>query len=170
MEALNPNVDWERTWKRARLKGLSSDQSTFLWRLLHQLLPTLNRVHRMTPNTSPNCKHCLEGVPEDILHAFFNCTYNSQLSQSLLNTLSHYQPNINPSNILTLSFETDEDLELPIVWTVSNFLEEIWNHRKEKKRCSLVRIRADLEARVSLLRKTRFVDSSTIISQILSNL
>ena len=41
-ELLSPNMDWENTWRLARLKGLTSEQTSFLWRLLHQLLPTLS--------------------------------------------------------------------------------------------------------------------------------
>ena len=32
--------DWEQTWTRSRLKGLGSAATSFLWKLLHQLLPT----------------------------------------------------------------------------------------------------------------------------------
>ena len=169
-EALTPNLDWERTWRLARLKGLTPDQTSFLWRLLHQLLPTLSRVHRMTPNTSPICKHCEDGVVEDLHHALISCPFNIELSQALLDILSVYQPNLDPSHTLTLNFVIEEHMELPVVWLTTNFFQEIWNHRKEKKRCILVRARADLEARVSLLRKTRFSESATLISQMLSNL
>ena len=77
---------------------------------------------------------------------------------------------LNPAQALTLNFEIEEHMELPLVWLTTNVFQEIWNNRKEKKRCVLVRARADLEARVSLLRKTRFAESATVISQMLSNL
>ena len=87
-----------------------------------------------------------------------------------MHILSVYQPNLDPSNVLTLNFVMEEHMELPVVWLTTNFLQEIWKLRKEKKRCILVQVRADLEARVSLLRKSRFADSAVIISQMLSNL
>ena len=166
-EALTPDIDWKRIWRLARLKGLTPDQTSFLWRLLHQLLPTLSRVHRMTPNTSPNCKHCEDGVVEDLQHALISCPFNIELSQALMNILSVYQPNLDPAQALTLNFEMEEHMELPLVWLTTNVFQEIWNNRKEKKRCVLVRARADLEARVSLLRRTRFAESATVISQML---
>ena len=44
--------DWEQTWKRSRLKGLGSAATSFLWKLLHQLLPTEYRLSRILPNMS----------------------------------------------------------------------------------------------------------------------
>ena len=124
----------------------------------------------MTQNTSPICKHCQDGVVEDLQHALISCSYNRELSQALLDILSVDQANLDLSQALTLNFVMEKQMELPVVWVTTNFLQEIWNHRKEKKRCVLVRVRADLEARVSLLRKTRFSESAAIISRMLSNL
>ena len=70
-----------------------------------------------------------------------------------MNILTVYQPNQDPPNVLTLNFVMEEHMELPVVWLTTNVLQEIWNLRKEKKRCILVRVRAYLKARVSLLRK-----------------
>ena len=91
-------------------------------------------------------------------------------SQALMNMLSHPLPNLNPSMVLTLNFQVEEDLELPMVWLTTNILMKIWDFRKEKKRCDLVLVRADLEARVSLLRESRFKEASVSISHMLLNL
>ena len=68
------------------------------------------------------------------------------------------------------NIQVEEDLKLPMVWLTTNIVMKMWDFRKEKKRCDLVCVRADLEARVSLLRKTRYSESATIISQLLSNM
>ena len=36
----NPHLDWKRIWKLASIKGLESSHYTFLWRMIHNLLPT----------------------------------------------------------------------------------------------------------------------------------
>ena len=41
VEIRNPLNDWVKCWTLARLKGLSSVSSSYLWQLLHQLLPAL---------------------------------------------------------------------------------------------------------------------------------
>ena len=169
-ETNNPDTDWERTWRLARLKGLDSDQTTFLWRLLHRLLPTLDRVNRLNPNTSPICRLCDDHLVEDLQHAFISCPFNREISVSLMNIISLSQPIPNMSRVLTLNFEMEDQMEFPLVWLTSNFLRKIWDLRKEKKRCDLFRVRADLEAKVSLLRESRFSESAIIISQLLSNI
>ena len=93
--------------------GFNSEEVSFLWRVLHQLLPTLGRVSRIIPNTSPMCKLCDDVVVEDLSHALFSCPFNSIPSQALMNSLSSVQPNLVPSMVLTLSFEVNESMELP---------------------------------------------------------
>ena len=166
-EKLNPTIDWQRIWQLARLKGLDSNQTSFLWKLLHSLLPTLNRVNRINPKTSPICQHCNNNLIEDLSHAFFGCSFNRDVAQNLIDILSNYQPNLTISKILTIDFEVEENLELPMVWTTSNFLSIIWDYRKDKRKCDLIRARADLEAKVSLLRKTKFKVAAETISQML---
>ena len=169
-ELLNAEVDWENTSRLSRLKGLDSDDISFLWRLLHHLLPTLSRVNRINPNTSPLCKHCADQIHEDINHALFNCSHNRVTSQALMNSLTNYQLNLTPAKVLTLSFEVEEKRELPMVWITTNFLRKVWELRKEKKRCDLAVIRADLESKITLLRETRFAESAEIVTQMLLNL
>ena len=40
VEILSPTIDWPQTWKLVRSKGLDSDLVSFLFKLLHCLLPT----------------------------------------------------------------------------------------------------------------------------------
>ena len=46
-EVASPNTDWEISWRRARLKGLGTEAASFLWKLLHRLLPTEERLARI---------------------------------------------------------------------------------------------------------------------------
>ena len=39
-ELASPHNDWKASWHLARLRGLDTTMKTFLWKLLHQLLPT----------------------------------------------------------------------------------------------------------------------------------
>ena len=124
-EALNPDRDWENIWRLSRLKGLNSDETSFLWRLLHHLLPTLHRVIRIKPNTSPICKHCDEQLQEDLHHALFNCSHNRVASQALMDSLSPYQESLTPHMVLNLEFKVEEKLELPMVWLTANVLRKV---------------------------------------------
>ena len=158
-ELINPQVDWPRTWRLARLKGLGPDITTFLWRLIHKLLPTKDPVDRIVrnQNSSPNCQLCQEETREDQHYTFFNCSFNANAGAALLSGLSHLVPGITCHQILLLDFNIgDSDDERPAVWLIGNFLSLLWTCRVAKKAVRLFVIRSDLEARASLLSETRF--------------
>ena len=46
-ETLIPNSNWTRTWQLVRTKGLGSDRTSFLFKLVNGLLPTQDRVARL---------------------------------------------------------------------------------------------------------------------------
>ena len=43
-EILSQNTDWSNSWKLSRIKGVESKLSAFLFKLLHRLLATQDRV------------------------------------------------------------------------------------------------------------------------------
>ena len=49
-----PMVDWQYSWQLARIQGISNECRSFLFRMLHQLLPTRSRLHRLSPRTNPS--------------------------------------------------------------------------------------------------------------------
>ena len=51
-ELASPSTDWETTWRRARLKGLGSELISFLFKVLHKLLTTQERLVRTNPSQS----------------------------------------------------------------------------------------------------------------------
>ena len=69
--------NWGRSYSLARLKGLSPDHKSVLFKLLHQLLPTGERVHRLQPNKSPACTLCRTGPVDTLLHACTECEANN---------------------------------------------------------------------------------------------
>ena len=72
-ELASPGTDWELTWRRARLKGLGSEATSFLWKPLHRILPTEERVARILPNSSEHCRQCQTPSTANLEHCFFNC-------------------------------------------------------------------------------------------------
>ena len=57
-ELASPETDWEKNWRLARIKGLGSEATSFLWKMLHNILPTEQRLARILPNSIPACKFC----------------------------------------------------------------------------------------------------------------
>ena len=78
VESVQPNNDWTETWRLARIHGLGSNLTSFLFKLLHCLLPTQDSVQKLgvTVDGQPGlCQLChLES--EDALHALVHCPHS----------------------------------------------------------------------------------------------
>ena len=159
-ELASPTTDWQFSWYLARLKGLGPDHTSFIWKLLHLLLPVKERLHRLSPNTPPHCSFCNQlMLIEDIPHAFFNCTHNMGAGHNLLAVLRDIMPDITMEKIMRLEFsDLEENMEYPAVWFTAAFLFAIWEKRTKGLRIRTYEIRAEIESKVSLLRETRFND------------
>ena len=55
-ERQNPDTNWESSWLLSTLPGLDSIDTSFSFCLLHNLLPTQERLHRVLSNTVTNSK------------------------------------------------------------------------------------------------------------------
>ena len=156
-EQANPTIDWKLTWHFVRLKGLGPDHTSFLWKLVHLLLPIKERLNRLTPNTPPTCNLCNQNENEDMLHAFNTCTFNQGAGQILIEVLTEHLPQISMEKILRLEFgELTEAMEFPLVWFTAAFLLAVWERRIASKRIRTYEIRAEIEAKILLLRETRY--------------
>merc|ERR1712030_15134 len=65
-ELLSPDNDW-------RLRGLSSEMTSFNFKLLPRLLPVKDRLHKITPTTPATCTLCSNSQPETVEHALLSC-------------------------------------------------------------------------------------------------
>ena len=139
-----------------------------MFKLLHVLLPCNSKLYKLKLRDSPSCTLCQSGAEEDFLHVFFECKRSEQISKWLLNIVRKKCPNISPIDILRLKFYPLKDDLYSIVWIVSNVLENIWQARAKNKKISVAWVRADLESRISVLRKSRLVKEANQIMELLS--
>ena len=72
IEERSPHIQFDRSYHLARLHGFSPCSKSFLFKLLHQLLPFRERVSRLIPGNSPLC-WCNSGNIETYMHCFFVC-------------------------------------------------------------------------------------------------
>ena len=157
VEQTFPAVEWQSSWHLVRLKGLGAVQTSFLWKLVHRLLPVKERLHRLSPNISPQCSLCTQNCVEDLIHSFDNCEFSQGAGQILVNVLRDHLPDITMEKILRLEFQgVHADKEFPLVWFTAAFLLAIWDKRTSSKRFRIYEIRAEIEAKISLLRETRY--------------
>ena len=167
VESLLPNNDWKSAWRLVRTKGLRSQHSSFLFKLLHQLLPTQDRISRITKDSGV-CKVCLV-ENDDLLHALYQCPNSRATADHLLGLVHVAVPDLPPDKLLRLDFGTElnEDEVLPLLTIVSTGLMYIWQARAEKKRPTQYKMRAEIEAEISILRKTRYCASADRVLEII---
>ena len=163
-----PSIDWEQTWTWSRLKWLGSPAISFLWKLLHQLLPTEYRLSRILPNSTPDCKLCPGHVQADLVHCFFHCDNTRVMGGKLLSAISPHYPLITLSKLLRLDFEAEPAMEMPLVWVTAHTLQYMWGVRCSGKTVNPLLTRASLESKISLLRETRFQNEHTLVKQVVA--
>ena len=61
-EQASPTTDWTLSWSLCRQPGLPPDMASFLWKMLHNLLGTQERLHRLGSSPSALCKY----PPQDL--------------------------------------------------------------------------------------------------------
>ena len=174
-ELLSPETDWPRSWTRMRIKGISSHLTSFLFKLLHLLLPVQSRVMRLgadRDNAAGCCLLCKE-PDEDLFHAFFSCPASRLAGLATLGWAQQLDPTLTPDMALRLEMmeDLDEISELAAINILATGLNFIWEARIKKKRVKTYEVRAELEALVSLLRRSRFREAGERVNDaLLTNL
>ena len=136
--------------------------------MLHQLLPTGERVAKILPASSPLCTQCGDNVVETLLHALFACSANLGLPQKLLACLKEYDPSLTPEKVLTLHLEVDIHFQMPIIWIIATFLLSLWSARSDKKRISLSSVRSEVMAACRILEGSKFINAGHVVNQLAS--
>ena len=72
-----------------------------------------------------------------------------------------------PADIVTLNLSLSEPLAFPVIWTLSHALYLVWHLRFNKKTISRIIIRAELEARINILRKSRLATAAEKVGDLL---
>ena len=168
VEMASPSIQWDQVWSMARQKMMGPDLTTFMFKLLHQILPTAERVSRILPNKSPNCARCTGPATDTLLHSFFDCPTSHAAGEVLLVALRTIIPNLTPTKLLTLDFDLSEEESFPITWSIAHFLSSSWQLRAANKPIELYTIRSEMEAACRLLREESLATTSDMLNQTFS--
>ena len=144
-ERASLQTDWETSWRRARLRGLGSEAMSFLWKLLHNLLPTEARLARMLKNTSETCKLCPAQRVADLTHCMFECISSQDVGNWLLSLFKSVDSTVNATRLVKLDFMAERSEEMPLVWILAHTLLHVWTIRKTGKSSNIITTRAILE-------------------------
>ena len=172
-EALHPNTNWEQVWQIARIKGLGSELVSFQLKTLHNLLPTQERIARLgLHDDQPGlCLHCRIDT-EDLVHCFFACNKNMLVGLALMGCIQQILPDISTEAAVLLDFGCilphEESLAIQCILVTG--LKYIWETRLAKKVVTKFRMRAEIEAKVSILRRSRHQSSANLMVELINQL
>ena len=174
-ESIHPATAWDTTWRLVRTHGLSSNTSSFLFKLVHLLLPTQGRIQRLGADrdqTGGCCMLCGEEA-EDLLHAFFICPATCSAGLATIGwTQTLLGSNLSLECALRLDLgeeELDDERALAVTYILGTGLNFIWEARARKKKVEPYEVRAELEALVSLLRRSRHTEAGELVNIALTN-
>ena len=165
-ELPSPATDWVLSWSMCRQKGLSPDLSSFLWKLLHNLLCSQQRLHRMGVSPSPICKLC--NTEEGTLqHELIGCHHNANIGQELLTSLKNHIPSLT-EELLRLEFvNLNADLHLPVTILNAVTLSYLWKERSTGSRVHAYQVRPEMEQTIAMLRTTRLSSTAEVLRNML---
>ena len=128
-------------------------------------IPSL--LARTNPNNSPLCK--APGCPglevEDLEHALVRCPSNGGVGRAVIDCVASLGARLTEEQAIRLDFTAEQSSELAVTWVLGIAFYNIWEARKAGKHPKLYSVRADLEAKVSLLREARrFTNNVTLIN------
>ena len=170
-EVHHPSTDWVLSWSMVRMKGLSSRISSFLFKLLHLLLPTQSEVLRLGADREDAAGKCClcKTEKEDLEHVFFSCSATAEAGLATLGWAQKVTPHITADDALRLELkgepDGDDSQQLAAITILATGLCYIWEARVNKKKVGKYEVRAELEAMVSLMRRTRHRESGNKIHE-----
>ena len=161
-----PNTDWSLCWAACRQPGVPPDLASFLWRLLHNLLSTQEKLHRMGTIRSPICK--MQGCSDvgSVEHELLHCTKNDGVGLKLLACLQQYVPGLEAAAALRLDHgAVEEKLSLPLTLLTAIVLNTLWKEREAGTVVKSYKVRAELEQYINLLRTSRLNNTVTLLDE-----
>ena len=174
IEACNPAYNWPLTWQRARMRGLPADLASHLFRHLHGVLATQDRVARLggnRGNRAPGvCRLCLPDCTENLFHCYYGCSNNCAAAQALLTAAQRLCcPGLTAQASLFLQGDIAEHYELPFVFLLSVGFKYIWDSRKLGKAVNRKEIKAELMARNYILANSKYRHVSLLLENVISD-
>ena len=171
-EIKNPALAWSDIWYLAKIKGIINESRTFMWRLLHNLLPTEQRLHNLKKSPSPICQLYIANTEDDAWnHSFSSCSFSSSAMDFMVNAILIMVPAFTKEKSVFLQNDPvkKENTLLACVWIISESLQYIWVKRRSKEQLIVNDMRAILLAKLKVMSQTKtFQKHATKMTTILT--
>ena len=103
----------------------------------------------------------------DLAEHLLSCPQGTEVTNPLISCLSSQADNLTNKDVIQMKISTSESLEHPASWLVSTCLMYVWDERSAGRRAKLDVCRAELIARVPLLKRSRLTHFSLHNSAVL---
>ena len=71
IERLWPNIEWPRIWKNLCTAPVTDSTKTTWYKILHDIVPTKEHLHKMRIAPTENCRHC--DRKDTLIHRLAEC-------------------------------------------------------------------------------------------------
>ena len=160
-ETLFSEIDWSSIWRNLRSPFLSSETVSFMWKLIHDIVTTEERVSSTLGTTTPVCRVGFNGNPiADQVHCFFKCVLTRDVGQWLLDVVRSCKPSSEIS-ILKMDIPNNDYL----IWVTATTLHFCWKKRASKSKIDIPSCLAYLTAEARMLEGTHH---SRLVNEILA--
>ena len=158
-----PENDLGAIWLNTNLSYFSSNIKSFLFQLLHDLLPTEERLGRTVGGTDITCRFkCPTNPVADIEHCFFLCIKTRDVGSWLLRLVQAHGA-FTKSDILKLRLANND----AVIWVVGNTLRYIWSRRSTGKTADVRTYLAQLNTDALWMKETHNLELGNQIMEIL---
>ena len=154
------HFEWDITWARAHMQGLTNEARSMLWKFFHNLLPTQSRLHRITRTTPTSaCVNCDTGAEDHAwYHTFVSCPATKTIMDWLVETLEQIPiQDVSIEMALFLQFPPpipENDL-LCAVWLVGETLTYSWARRRNREAPSILSLTVSLRTKALHMSKSK---------------
>ena len=154
-------------------KGLSGEQTSFMMKMLFNILPTKQRLFRLNSVNSPTCDLCSAGVVGEITHDMMECDFNGIVNDWIIAVLIDIDPTLintelNAVNLSSFNLQTDRETSIPVLWFLTTIFNLIWTARISKKPPSFTTIKAEIKADLTIWKRTNYNNMAVIIESALN--
>ena len=123
-------LPWNDIWQRLNHPVLTSKVRDIMFLVIHNILPTMDRLHRLNMRDNAICKK--EDGIEDVEHLFTGCVRTQVAWAWTRRKVIHLMPDWVdqfPSNFELLHLAYEALLNTEILWVISTYCSYVWNEK-----------------------------------------
>ena len=130
VELESAGVSYKWVWSNLKSKCLGSQSRELLFLLIHNKLPTKERLYRIQLTNDPHCEICLNSAGSfvcDIEHLFCSCLRVADIWNEIRGKLGRViHRNVSNFDLLNLNFSVRE-FNNEIIWVIGSYVYEVWS-------------------------------------------